>query len=69
MTDLELDLIARRAGLAKALQEFRADVAAAASEAERLQGLLKDKLTPGDEPWPAMTAPAPTITAADASRT
>lgn len=57
MTDLELDLLARRAGLGKALEEFRADVAAAAAEAERLQGLLKGRLAPGDEPWPPMKAP------------
>ncbi len=59
MTDLELDLIARRAGLGKALEEFRADVAAAAAEAERLQGLLKGKPTAADEPWPPMRTPAP----------
>ena len=59
MTDLELDLIARRVGLGKALAEFRADVAAAAAEAERLQGLLKGGHAPADEPWPPMKAPAP----------
>ena len=59
MTDLELDLITRRAGLGKALEEFRADVAAAAAEAERLQGLLKGKLTAADEPWPPMQGARP----------
>lgn len=59
MTDLELELIAKAAGLTATLERFRADVAAAAEEAERLRAALKGTLTPADEPWPPMTAPAP----------
>jgi len=54
MTDPEIDLIARSAGLKTALDEFRADVKAAAGEAEKLRATLKGALTAADEPWPAM---------------
>ena len=59
MTDPEIELMARRAGLTIALDKFRADVTAAAEEAEKLRAILKDKLTAADEPWPPMQAPAP----------
>ena len=58
MTDPEMELIARAAGLTTALEQFRADVKAAADEAEKLRASLKDKLTAADEPWPPMKAPA-----------
>lgn len=59
MTEAELELIATAVGLKATLEKFRADVAAAADEAERLRQVLKGPLTPADEPWPPMTAPAP----------
>ena len=57
MTDPELELIARAAGLKTALAQFRADVKAAAEEAERLRTTLKGPLTAADEPWPPMKVP------------
>jgi hypothetical protein len=57
MTDPEIDLIARTAGLKTALEQFRADVKAAAEEAEKLRATLKGPLTAADEPWPPMRAP------------
>jgi hypothetical protein len=58
MTEAEIELIARTAGLTTALEQFRADVKAAADEAEKLRASLKGKLTAADEPWPPMKAPA-----------
>lgn len=58
MTDAEIELIARAAGLKTALEQFRADVKAAAEEADRLRAALKGPLTAADEPWPPMTAPS-----------
>ena len=57
MTEQELELGARAAGLDKAIQEFRADVAAAAAQAEELRRLLAKPLGPIDEPWPPMRTP------------
>ncbi|MBV8537741.1 MAG: hypothetical protein JO128_19255 [Alphaproteobacteria bacterium] len=57
MTDTEIELIARAAGLKTALEQFRADVKAAAEEAERLRGAVTGTLTPQDEPWPPMRVP------------
>jgi hypothetical protein len=57
MTDAEIELIARAAGLKTALAQFRADVKAAAEEADRLRATVKGTLTPADEPWPPMKVP------------
>jgi len=54
MDQATIALLARRAGLDKALQEFPEDVAAAARQA---QGSLADMRAPTDpraEPWPPM---------------
>jgi len=59
MTDAEIELIARAAGLKTALEQYRADVKAAAEEAERLRAALKGPLTAADEPWPPMKVPEP----------
>ncbi|HTY68126.1 MAG TPA: hypothetical protein VMH36_15840 [Alphaproteobacteria bacterium] len=59
MTDAEIELIARAAGLQTALEQYRADVKAAAEEAERLRAALKGPLTAADEPWPPMTVRKP----------
>jgi hypothetical protein len=55
MTDPEIEQTARSAGLKTALEQFRADVAAAADEAEKLRAVFKAPLTAADEPWPPMT--------------
>jgi hypothetical protein len=50
-----IEMLARRAGLAKALKEFPEDVAAAANQA----GDVASKIKPVDvraEPWPPMRA-------------
>ncbi len=49
-----VELLARRAGLDKALAEFRDDVLAAAQQVATLRQKLKTPADPRIEPWPAM---------------
>ena len=49
-------LLARRAGLDKALAEFPEDVAAAASQAAGAAQKIKVPADPRAEPWPPMRA-------------
>jgi hypothetical protein len=51
-----LELLARRAGLAKALAEFPEDVAAAAEQASGSVARMKAPTDPRAEPWPPMRA-------------
>jgi hypothetical protein len=51
-----MELLARRAGLDKALAEFPEDVAAAAAQAERALGAMQAPTDPRAEPWPPMRA-------------
>jgi hypothetical protein len=48
------ELLARRAGLDKALAEFPEDVAAAAEQASSAAAKLKAPSDPRAEPWPPM---------------
>ena len=49
-----IELLARRAGLDKALAEFPEDVAAAAEQASGAVGKIKTPTDPRAEPWPPM---------------
>jgi hypothetical protein len=51
-----IDVLARRAGLAKALAEFPDDVEAAAKLAAKIVEQLEDSADPTTELWPAMRA-------------
>ena len=51
-----MELLARRAGLDKALAEFPEDVAAAAEQAGGSLARLKAPADPQAEPWPSMRA-------------
>ena len=51
-----LELLARRAGLEKALAEFPEDVAAAAEQASGSVARMKAPTDPRAEPWPPMRA-------------
>ena len=51
-----IELLARRAGLEKALAEFPDDVAAAAEQASGSVARMKAPADPRAEPWPAMKA-------------
>ena len=51
-----MELLARRAGLDKALAEFPDDVAAAADQAASVVARIKAPSDPRAEPWPAMRA-------------
>jgi hypothetical protein len=51
-----IELLARRAGLDKALAEFPEDVAAAAEQASGLVARMKAPTDPRVEPWPPMRA-------------
>jgi hypothetical protein len=51
-----LELLARRAGLDKALAECPDDVAAAAEQAEGAVARIKAPSDPRAEPWPPMRA-------------
>jgi hypothetical protein len=53
-----IELLARRAGLDKALAEFPEDVAAAAELAMKSLAKLKPPPDPLAEPWPPMRAGA-----------
>jgi hypothetical protein len=49
-----VQLLARRAGLDKALAQFPEDVAAAAKQASEVAAKLKAPSDPNAEPWPPM---------------
>lgn len=49
-----MEMLARRAGLDKALAEFPEDVAAAASQAAGAAQKIKVPTDPRAEPWPPM---------------
>jgi hypothetical protein len=51
-----MELLARRAGLDKALAEFPDDVAAAATQAAGSAQKIKAPTDPRAEPWPPMRA-------------
>jgi hypothetical protein len=54
MDKATIELLARRAGLDKALAEFPDDVAAAAEHAEGALARIKAPTDPRAEPWPPM---------------
>jgi hypothetical protein len=58
MDKAEIELLARRAGLDKALAEFPDDVGAAAEQARAAIGRMKAPSDPRAEPWPPMHAGA-----------
>ena len=51
-----IELLARRAGLAKALAEFPEDVAIAAKQAADVAQKIRRPADPAAEPWPPMRA-------------
>ncbi len=51
-----IELLARRAGLEKALAEFPEDLAAAAEQASGSVARMKAPTDPRAEPWPPMRA-------------
>jgi hypothetical protein len=53
-----IELLARRAGLAKALAEFPEDLTAAAKQAANVAEKIKQPVDPAAEPWPPMRAGA-----------
>jgi len=56
MDEQLLALLARAAGLEKALAEFPEDVAAAAAQALNNAGAIRVPEDPAAEPWPPMRA-------------
>ena len=58
MDKATIELLARRAGLAKALAEFPEDVTAAAKQAANVAEKIKQPTDPAAEPWPPMRAGA-----------
>ncbi len=54
MDKATMEMLARRAGLDKALAEFPEDVAAAAKQAADMAHKIKAPADPRAEPWPAM---------------
>ena len=56
MDKATLELLARRAGLDKALAQFPDDVAAAAEQAENVVERMQAPSDPRAEPWPPMRA-------------
>ncbi len=56
MNKAMIELLARRAGLDKALTEFPEDVAAAAEQASGSIARMKAPIDPRAEPWPPMKA-------------
>ena len=56
MDQATMELLARRAGLDKALAEFPDDVATAAQQAESALARIKAPAEPRAEPWPPMRA-------------
>ena len=59
MDDQTLEMLARAAGLQRALEEYRADLAAAASQVEKQRRVLAEALAPSDEPSPPMQVEKP----------
>jgi hypothetical protein len=51
-----IELLARRAGLTKALAEFPEDVAIAAKQAADVAQKIRRPADPAAEPWPPMRA-------------
>ena len=51
-----IEVLARRAGLAKALTEFPEDVTVAATQAADVAQKIKRPADPTAEPWPPMKA-------------
>lgn len=56
MDQATIELLAKRAGLQKALAEFPDDVAAAAEQAANVATRIKAPADPRAEPWPPMRA-------------
>ena len=56
MDKATMEMLARRAGLDKALAEFPADVEAAAKQAADVTSKIKPPASPAAEPWPPMRA-------------
>ncbi|HEY1795757.1 MAG TPA: hypothetical protein VGG57_06530 [Stellaceae bacterium] len=56
MDQAEIEMLARRAGLDKALKEFPDDVAAAVNAATGSIARMKAPTDPRAEPWPPMRA-------------
>ena len=56
MDNENIEMLARRAGLAKALKEFPEDVTAAAKQADDVAAKIKAPADPRAEPWPPMRA-------------
>ena len=56
MDQTTIELLARRAGLDKALTEFPEDVTAAAQQASASVADMKGPTDPRAEPWPPMKA-------------
>jgi hypothetical protein len=56
MDKATMELLARRAGLGKALAEHPEDVAAAAAQAADVARKIKAPADPRAEPWPPMRA-------------
>ena len=56
MDKATVELLARRAGLDKALAEFPDDVAAAAEQASAVVARMQAPSEPRAEPWPPMRA-------------
>jgi hypothetical protein len=54
MDQATIELLAKRAGLEKALAEFPDDVAAAAAQAAGVAARIKAPVDPRAEPWPPM---------------
>jgi hypothetical protein len=57
MDPAELEALARAAGLARVLEEFRDDLIAAALQVERQRQIMAGAARPGHEPWPPMRPP------------
>jgi hypothetical protein len=56
MEKATIELLARRAGLDKALKDFPDDVEAAAKQADGSVAKMKAPANPRAEPWPPMKA-------------
>ena len=56
MDKATMEMLARRAGLDKALAEFPDDVEAAAKQAADVASKIKAPSSPASEPWPPMRA-------------
>jgi hypothetical protein len=56
MDKAEMELLAQRAGLEKALREHPDDVMAAAAQAEGVIARMQAPTRPQAEPWPPMRA-------------